>query len=176
MTDKFIKKLTETKIKELLIAISIQYPKQFNKSHINSELEYILKHITMMHLDPIKLKESKDKFKKKQKQNKLNPNIISDGDRCKARIWGKIFEINEINDDNILTPINKIPKQYKVTNFDDIDLDEFNSRYVIGTRCKNKKNSDKYCKRHSQHLIHGDFFEKPSAELCFHYIKDNKLL
>lgn len=173
VSDKFIKKLTETKIRELLTAISIQYPTEFKKSYIKSELEYILKHVTMQNLDPIKLKESKAKYKAAYAKKRQNASIISDSDRCTGRVWGNIFEIK---DNNILEPINTLPSQYKVINFDDIDLDEFNSTYVIGNRCKTKKIGDKYCKRHSEHLIHGDFFEKPSAELCFHYIKDNKLL
>jgi hypothetical protein len=35
---------------------------------------------------------------------------------------------------------------------------------------------NKYCKLHANHLIHGDYLEIPSKELCYHFIKDGKYL
>ena len=58
-----------------------------------------------------------------------------------------------------------------------IDLKSFTDKYIIGSRCSKPKMKDyKYCKLHSNHLIHGDYLELPSKELCYHFIKDGKYL
>ena len=33
-----------------------------------------------------------------------------------------------------------------------------------------------YCKLHTQHLIHGNYKDIPSQELCYHFMKDGKYL
>ena len=73
--------------------------------------------------------------------------------------------------------INNIETKYKVIDYKDIDLEEFTKKYIIGSRCsKSKIKENKYCKLHANHLIHGDYFEIPSKELCYHFIKDGKYL
>ena len=56
-------------------------------------------------------------------------------------------------------------------------LKSFIDKYVIGSRCLKTKCKDiQYCNLHSEHLIHGDYLEIPSKELCYHFIKDGKYL
>ena len=46
------------------------------------------------------------------------------------------------------------------------NLKSFTDKYIIGSRCSKPKMKDcKYCKLHSNHLIHGDYLELPSKEL-----------
>ena len=47
---------------------------------------------------------------------------------------------------------------------------------VCCVRDKNRFNDNKYCKLHSNHLIHGDYLESPNKELCYHFMKDGKYL
>jgi len=73
--------------------------------------------------------------------------------------------------------LNNIDNKFKVDDFNDLDIDDFNSKYIIGLRCsRNKDNKNKYCKTHTKHLIHGDYLELPDKELCYHFIKDGKYL
>ena len=78
---------------------------------------------------------------------------------------------------NITTIVDNLEKQYLVDDFKLININTFNSKYQIGLRCKNKHIfNSKYCKLHNKHLIHGDFLEPPSKELCFHFIKDGNYI
>ena len=73
--------------------------------------------------------------------------------------------------------VNDIENKYKVIDYKHIDLNAFTDKYVIGSRCSKKKCKDiQYCNLHSEHLIHGDYLEIPSKELCYHFIKDGKYL
>lgn len=74
--------------------------------------------------------------------------------------------------------LNDIDDKFKVDDFIDIDIKAFNSKYIIGLRCsKNKKHdTNKYCKMHTKHLIHGDYLDPPNKEICYHFMKDAKYL
>ena len=73
--------------------------------------------------------------------------------------------------------INNVEDKFKIDDFIDLDIKDFNSKYTIGTRCsKTKMQNGKYCKLHNKHLIHGDYLEIPNKELCYHFMKDGKYL
>ena len=75
--------------------------------------------------------------------------------------------------------LDKIPDKFKVIDFIKLDCKQFTKRYELGSRCSNKQSlklKSKYCALHTKHLIHGDFFTDPEAELIFHFMKENKLL
>ena len=78
---------------------------------------------------------------------------------------------------NTSKSVNNIESRFKVSNYKKLNVNEFTSKYTIGMRCsKIKYNNTKYCKLHTKHLIHGDYLEKPSKELCYHFLKDGKYL
>ena len=76
-----------------------------------------------------------------------------------------------------MNPVKILPDIFKVIDFKNINVNKFNKNYIIGLQCKNSKYKDsKYCKLHTYHLIHGDYKEIPSQEICYHFIKNGKYL
>lgn len=189
---KFIKTLQTNKILEILYTINKNYPDKFNSKNIQKELKYIQQHIKHQQLPKIVYNNHKHlintntntiqsgiilKTPKKQRIKKK----INESQLCSARVWGKIYDKTSPTP----KPITQILDKFKVVDFANINLKEFNAKYILGSRCTRKKislatesipSSGKYCKLHSKHLIHGDYLENPNKELCFHYMKDNKLL
>ena len=171
-----INKLVDSRISNLLEVININYPDKFKKNEIEKELIYIKTHVKWVkekNIKNLKLKESPEPNKinilqKKQKKQK----IIQKENQCQARIWSESI-INKKTEKTV----NSIETKFKVDNFIDLDINEFNSKYTVGKRCsKNKLEKGKYCKLHSKHLIHGDYLENPNKELCYHFIEDGKYL
>ena len=69
--------------------------------------------------------------------------------------------------------VSDIDDKYRVKDFADIKIKSFNNQYIIGSQCKRKKsNGEKYCFQHKTHLPHGDYFDIPTKEICFHYLKE----
>jgi hypothetical protein len=181
--EKILNKLVDSRILTILETININYPNKFLKTEINNELNYIKEHIhwkKQIHNKKKKIKvKQKPKLKLKLK-NKINIDTTSitiknneiDVKKCSGRIWS-----DDIKNSKTMVKINEIDNKFKVDDFIDIDIKEFNSKYIIGSRCsKNQISNSKYCKLHSNHLIHGDYLESPSKELCYHFMKDGKYL
>ena len=104
-----------------------------------------------------------------KKHIKKNINILQ---QCSGRSWSDYIFMRKTN-----KKVSNIDDKYKVDDFNDIDIKAFNIKYIVGIRCKNAKLANtKYCKLHTSHLIHGDYLETPSKELCYHYIKDGKYI
>lgn len=102
----------------------------------------------------------------------IKQKIINVEEQCSGRIWN-----DSIFSRKTQKKIDNIENKYKVLDYKHIDLKEFNKLYIIGSRCSNTKIKEgKYCKLHLKHLIHGDYLEIPSKELCYHFIKDGKYL
>jgi len=98
---------------------------------------------------------------------KSNISKLSNVDRCCARIWNNIYERNTLKE------VSDIDDKYRVKDFADIKIKSFNNQYIIGSQCKRKKsNGEKYCFQHKTHLPHGDYFDIPTKEICFHYLKE----
>lgn len=154
----FYKEFTQMKIKELLKIISLNYPTKFSNDKISLELDIIYKHITF------------DNHKKIRKNKKKINYKVDESQQCFARSWDYIY--NKLDN----TPVFKLPNKFKCNDLEKFKLKEFNDLYILGKRCKSKKNSNKYCKLHQTHLIHGNYYELPNSELCYHFIKDNKIL
>ena len=200
--------IVNSRILNLLEIININYPDKFNKNNIEKELNYIKEHIHWKKKDnsqtslesknKIKLKtrtklnnkannkvnkvnNKKLKFKKKTKKKEIDKVIQTENNiqQCSGRVWSEhIF--NRKN----MKKLNDIEDKFKVEDFNDLDIKEFNSKYVIGLRCSRNKiemiddsnKNNTYCKLHSKHLIHGDYLVTPDKELCHHFIKDGKYL
>ena len=154
----FYKEFTKTKIHELLSVISKNYPNEFSNDKINSELDYLIQHIEYT------------TDKQERKERKKEKKTIDSIDQCCARSWDNIYSKTDNN------KITSLPKKFKSEDLDKFKLKEFNENYCLGKRCIAKKHNSKYCKLHEQHLVHGDFTETPTVELCYHFIKDNKIL
>ena len=160
--DNILDNIIDNRLRQLLEIISIKYATKFKHEYIECEIEYLKKHI-MIKDNIVKIK--------KVKKIKSKP-IISEQDRCNGRVWS-----NDIIERTTMTKITEINKQFKVSDFKDINNKLFNEKYIIGTQCRNKKlENNKYCKLHDHHLIHGDCKEIPSKEICFHFVKDGKYL
>ena len=187
-----INNIIDSRIKSILETINLNYPNKFSSKLINKELEYIKKHII---LDKINTKNIDDTDYTDDKLDKLDnkhiikkklikikhietqkpvvkKRIISIENQCSARIWSDSIFLKKN-----MKKINDIEDKYKVIDYKHIDLNAFTDKYVIGSRCSKKKCKDiQYCNLHSEHLIHGDYLEIPSKELCYHFIKDGKYL
>ena len=96
--------------------------------------------------------------------------IINIDNQCCARSWGPIVTKK---DNKIIT---SLPIKYKCNDLNTFKLDEFNNLYTLGTRCLSIKKNGLYCKLHDKHLIHENFIDDPTPELCYHFIKDNKII
>ena len=180
-----IEKIIEDKIRLLLNIINKNYSSKFKKEYIDKEIEYIKTHILFkpyikkIILPPKKFLKLKYKPKIKTKHIKninkninINKHINTKEHMCCARVWNDdIFERTTMN------KVKDIKKIFKVIDFKDINIEEFNKTYIIGLQCKKKKyKNNNYCSLHSKHLIHGNYTEKPSKELCYHFMKDGKYL
>ena len=190
--ENIIKNIIENKIRILLEIISKNYSTKFKKEEIDNELQYIIKHINLklysknIPIETVPETAKLDIPKKLILKNRVNssmkttPNIkttkkikqIKDENRCCSRIWS-----TEIIERNTMTKITAIPDRFKVVDFKDINVKEFHKKYIIGLQCKKGKYKDsKYCKLHTYHLIHGDYKEIPSNEICYHFMKDGNYL
>lgn len=189
-----INNIIDSRIKGILETINLNYPNKFNKKLVEREFEYIKKHII---LDKINKKtiDDTDKLDKLYNLDKLDnkhiikkklikikhieiqkpvvkKRIISIENQCSARVWNDSIFLKKN-----MKKVNDIENKYKVIDYKHIDLNAFTDKYVIGSRCcKAKVKENKYCNLHSEHLIHGDYLEIPSKELCYHFIKDGKYL
>jgi hypothetical protein len=185
-----LEKLVDSRILTILETINSNYPDKFAKKDIDKEIIYIKEHILWkqqeLQINKEKIKKEKKKKKKKiklklkfkasiQDTNQIHNqthNETNDLNQCSGRVWSN-YIINKIN----MKQLNDIDEKFKVEDFIDIDIKEFNSKYIIGTRCSKKTyNTNKYCKLHLNHLIHGDYLESPNKELCYHFMKDGKYL
>lgn len=158
--DEIIKLILDKKIYSLLKTIQSNYPDKLSNDQITNEYETIKNKIILTHYD------SNSKPKSTSTKPKVTKKIISNEERCTARIWGNIY------DRNTLTEITDIDPKYKVNDFMNLRINAFNKQYIIGTQCKRKKTNNNYCYQHNKHLPHGDYFELPTNELCFHYLKE----
>jgi hypothetical protein len=168
MEETIINKIIENKIRLVLEVINKNYPIKFKKENIDKELEYIIKHINIVVTDTNPYADATIKTKVK----KLNIGISLEN-RCCARCWNN----GDIFDRGTMKKIKEIDSIFKVIDFRDINIKKFNKKYSLGFQCKkgNIKNS-KYCKLHTQHLIHGEYNDIPSKEICYHFMKDGKYL
>jgi len=175
--------LVDSRIHNLLKIININYPNKFKKLEIEKELLYIKKYIFW------KTKNNKIIIQKAKKANKIKKVIefkkvkeveikeklkkkLKDINQCSGRIWA-----NYILNNKNMKQINDVEEKFKIEDFIDLDIKDFNSKYTIGKRCsKIKMQNGKYCKLHNKHLIHGDYLEIPNKELCYHFMKDGKYL
>ena len=176
MEDILIHKIIETKVRTLLEIINKNYPIKFKKENIDTELEYIIKHINIIikntDANPDADTDTKTKITIKKKSKTLTIEIPLEN-RCCARCWhdGDIF------DRDTMTKIKDINTMFKVTDFKDINIKKFNKKYILGLQCKKSKTeSSSYCKLHTRHLIHGNYNDIPSKELSYHFMKDGKYL
>ena len=195
--NKIMNNIINSKIKSLLETISLNYPEKFNNKLIDKELEYIKKHIILENINSNEDKKRKNSIVKTQiiKKNlikikyiQINKPVVNKPvvnktvvnktinieDQCSGRVWN-----DSIFSTKTMKITNDIETKYKVLDYKHIDLKEFSKQYIIGSRCSNikiKEEGSKYCKLHSKHLIHGDYLEMPTKELCYHFIKDGKYL
>ena len=186
-----LQKLIDSRIINILEIININYPDKFASINIDKEIIYIKEHILLKQQE-LQLKKDKKKKKNKMKKIKLklkesiqinnqennqesnqkSNQVISESNKCSGRVWS-----NYIINKKTMKQLNNIDEKFKVDDFIDIDIKEFNNKYIIGARCsKNKLEKSKYCKLHSKHLIHGDYLENPNKELCYHFMKDANYL
>jgi len=178
--------IVDSRIQNLLEIISINYPKNFKNTDIKKELIYIKKHIfwkTKVNISKPKDKDknknkdvnknvARTKFKKKNKTKDKTKDKTKEINKCSGRIWSK-YILNSKN----MKQINDIEDKFKIDDFNDLDIKDFNSKYIVGLRCsKQKMQNSKYCKLHDKHLIHGDYLKSPNKELCYHFMKDGQYL
>ena len=171
MEHTIINKIVENKIRLLLDIINKNYPTKFKKENIDKELEYIIRHITIIKNADVNI-DLDVNTDIKIKTKTLNKAIALEN-RCSARCWhdGDIFNRNT------MVKIKDIDTIFKVTDFKDINIKKFNKKYILGLQCKKSKNkSSNYCKLHTKHLIHGNYNDIPSKIICYHFMKDGKYL
>ena len=181
-----IEKIIVTRLKQLLEIISKTYPTKFKHKDIDNEIDYLKKHIIFKNFKKYNQKKSIKSNKLSRETSRETSTETSreslQENQCHARVWNNyIFERQTKN------KVEELPDIFKVNDFKDINIKSFNSKYIIGLQCKKKKHNsnsnsnsndtdNKYCKIHLKHLIHGDFTEIPSKEICYHFIKDGKYL
>jgi hypothetical protein len=180
LVNKLLESILDKNILELLKIINSNYPDKFPKKNINLEFEFIKNNIKFINSNKTNNSNNVININVNGGQ-KLN-NVVSsntkkviktvlDINRCNARIWNNIYEratLKEVSD---------IDKKFKVKDFADIKVKAFHEKYIVGTQCKRQKSSDSiYCFQHKTYLPHGNIFEIPSKELCFHYMKDGNYL
>lgn len=169
--NSIIEKISENRVRQLLEIISKNYPTKFKYKDINTEVEYLKNHITF--------KPYKKKTVPATTPALLTPALptpvlpkLQKETQCCARVWN-----NYIFDRTNMSKIKDLPELFKVNDFKKLNIKKFNSKYIIGLQCKKKKHENSsYCKLHINHLIHGDFTELPSKEICYHFMKDGKYL
>ena len=163
MDETIINKIIENKIRTLLEIINKNYAIKFKRENIDKEVEYIIKHINIVEYI------HKESNIIKAKKTKIN---ILDENRCCARTWN-----NDIFDRETMLKVKYIDRIFKVIDFKDINIKQFNEKYILGLQCKKSKlQPSDYCKLHSHHLIHGNYNNIPSKEICYHFMKDGKYL
>ena len=153
-----LEKLVDSRILTILETININYPDKFPKKDIDKEIIYIKEHILWkqeeLQINKEKIKKEKKKKKKKiklklkfkdsiQDTNQIH-NQTNDLNQCSGRVWSN-YIINKIN----MKQLTDIDEKFKVEDFIDIDIKEFNSKYIIGTRCSKKT----YNTNNIQHLL-----------------------
>ncbi len=174
LNNKIITDILDRKILDLLKTIHSHYPDKFTKTHIQLEYNFIKNTIQFINNTSsntkkyiITKKNSKPNSKPGTKPGTKPVSKITSTDRCCARIWNNIYERNTLKE------VSDIDDKYKVKDFADIKIKSFNNQYIIGSQCKRKKtNGEKYCFQHKTHLPHGDYFDIPTKEICFHYLKE----
>ena len=173
--DKLIDSIINGKLINLLTVISKNNPKTFKKEYIQKELDLIKSNLTKNNLTKINLtknNKSSKKYKSTTQTKKIYIKKTNSKNNCCARVWS-----NNILDKKTKKKVSEIDKVFKVIDFNDINNELFNENYTIGEQCKkNKYKNTNYCKLHLIHLIHGNYKEKPSKELCYHFMKDGKYL
>jgi len=183
--DKLIDSIINDKLINLLTIISKYNPKTFKKEYIQKELDLIKSNLTKNNLTKINLtkinltkinltknNKSSKKYKSTTQTKKIYIKKTNSKNNCCARVWS-----NNILDKKTKKKVSEIDKVFKVIDFNDINNELFNENYTIGEQCKkNKYKNTNYCKLHLIHLIHGNYKEKPSKELCYHFMKDGKYL
>jgi len=168
--DKLIDSIINDKLINLLTIISKNNPKTFKKEYIQKELDLIKNNLTKINLT--KNNKSIKKYKSTTQTKKIYIKKSNSKNNCCARVWS-----NSILDKKTKKKVSEIDKVFKVIDFNDINNELFNENYTIGEQCKkNKYKNTNYCKLHCIHLIHGNYKEKPSKELCYHFMKDGKYL
>ena len=183
--NKVIDSIIVDKLINLLTVISKNNPDTFKKEYINSELELIKNNLSIIYTIVSKECNKKIKVKKKyykpiqtNKTTKTNysktnySKKTNSKNNCLARVWS-----DTIVDKNTLTKVIELDKLFKVKDFNAINNDIFNEKYSLGKQCtKHTYANTNYCKLHLTHLIHGNYKEKPSKELCYHFMKEGKYL
>ena len=169
--DNIIRDITEKRIYDLLLTISRHFPNKFKKDHIKIELPIIIDKINIIVLQP----QPNPPPPNPLLANPHNPNPkilkISIENRCHARIWSdKIYKRIDSK------PLDKgdLPDKFrKISDFNDIDIKEFDKLYIIGGQCKRAKLKDaEYCRQHIIRQIHGDYNKKITKELAYHFLHD----
>lgn len=167
---------------DLLEIISSRYPTKFPKNLISKELDFILSQINIDEINNTNIgategaSDEKDKKIKQEKKNNIEKNkrgtkLVDMGERCNARIWDNIFELSTKKE------IANVDDKFNVKDFNDIDIKQFQGKYIVGVQCRRKKTiNSKYCFQHNKHLPHGDYFLKPTPELCLHFMKDGNYI
>lgn len=175
-----VESIIDTRIISLLEVISNNYPDKFDKKLISKELAYIKDHIDYKRSEPTLVKpidkpivKPIDSKQNNKHNNNNNNNCCDDVSlQCSGRIWS-----NNIYNSKDLKKVDDVDIKFKVKDYKDINLKSFLDKYTIGLKCSKKKcDNSKYCKSHSNNLIHGDFLEKPSQELCYHFLKHGKYI
>lgn len=180
--EKLFNDIISNRVYNVLETIHKTYPDKFKKNDIKKEYEILMKHIKLYETecDLIKSKTLPNKETSSKIKNNIIVNtsgkvkniksFVEDINKCNARVWNDYIYSLKTNN-----KVYKLEKEFMVSDYNRLDVDEFLKIYKIGNRCRNKKvGESKYCHIHSEHLIHGDYFIKPSKEICFHYIKDAK--
>jgi len=194
IVNKIINDILDRKILEILKQINNVYPDKFPKKNIKFEFEFIKNNIKLSNYSGNKIIQAKTNTEQTildNKKKQINGNSsksstksstkssskpiskcnIESQNRCKARVWNNIY------DRNTLKEVSDIDKKFKVKDFIDIKIKEFNGKYIVGTQCRRKKSEDNiYCNQHKKHCPHGNYFEIPPKELCLHYMKDGNYL
>jgi hypothetical protein len=178
--NNIIEQISENRLKQLLEIISKNYPTKFKYKDINTELEYLKNHIIFkpykknipLLITPSTVPPSTAPPSTTPPSTTPSLNRLPKENQCCARVWNDyIFE------KDTMTKITNLPEIFKVTDFKNINIKKFNSKYIIGLQCRKKKYKDSsYCKLHINHLIHGDYNELPNKEICYHFMKDGKYL
>ena len=163
--DNLYFRIIRNNITELLKVINAKYPARFPRAVINNELEQIMENINLATTDVLSISVSNNAIKSKPKL-KLDPEV-----RCHARIWDNIF------DRNSKTEVDDIEDEFQVGDYNDININKFHKKYILGKQCARKKiPTTNYCMQHVRHRPHGNYLEPPSKELCIHFMIDGGYL
>lgn len=172
MSKEIILAILRARVAELLSTIHSKYPEEFKNENVPKEIDIIMNSIieNAVIQTPSPIQTSKQPPVAKSKVRK-QPAPIPSEQRCNARIWDSIFD--KVNNKEV----SDVDSKFKITDFSELKIKEFVSRYSIGKQCGRKKKTDcDYCFQHSRHNPHGDYFKDPPNWLCFHYMKDGNYL